>query len=73
MARTRYLVKSERPNSTADSRRWLIDSGATRYMTPHKDWFVDMEPHYGIVEFGNDDKLPIVGRGTIYVILSGRT
>ena len=73
MARTRYPVKSQKPKRTADSRKWLIDSGATRHMTPHKDWFVDMKPHSGIVEFGNDDELPTVGRGTIHVVLSGRT
>ena len=72
MARTRYPVKSQRPKETADSRKWLIDSGATRHMTPHKDWFVDMKPHRGVVEFGNDDELPTVGRGTIQVAFAGR-
>ena len=72
MARTRYPVESQRPKETADSRKWLIDSGATRHMTPHKDWFVDMKPHQGVVEFGNDEELPIVGRGTIRVVFAGR-
>ena len=72
MARTRYPVKSQRPKETADSRKWLIDSGATRHMTPHRDWFVDMKPHRGVVEFGNDDELPTAGRGTIRVAFAGR-
>ena len=41
MARMRFPVKSNKSKKTADSRKWLIDSDVTRYITSYKDWFVD--------------------------------
>lgn len=46
---------------------WLIDSGATRHMTPQRDLFVKFTPSGGVVEFGNQGELPVAGRGDIQV------
>ena len=72
MARMRFSVKSNKLKKIADSRKWLIDSGVTRYMTFYKDWFVDWKLYEGIVEFGNDEELSAIGRGMIYVKIEGR-
>ena len=47
---------------------WIIDSGATRHMTSHKDWYSSLRPigDDTVVAVGNDAKCPAKGLGTIY-------
>lgn len=46
---------------------WLIDSGATRHMTPQRELFTAMISYHGVVEFGNRGELPVRGKGDIRV------
>ncbi len=48
---------------------WLIDSGATRHMTPQRELFINMTPYNGVVEFCNRGQLPVRGRGDIRIRL----
>ena len=51
---------------------WLIDSGATRHMTPQRDLFVRFVSCGGDVEFGNKGLLLVKGRGDIEVCIGRR-
>lgn len=44
---------------------WLVDSGATRHMTPQREFFVKFHPWDGGVDFRNSGKLPVPGRGAL--------
>ena len=46
---------------------WIIDSGATRHITSHKDWYSLLRPVGDdiVVAVGNDAKCPVKGTGTI--------
>jgi hypothetical protein len=35
-----YLASS---STHADHEAWLVDSGASFHMTPHREWFVNMK------------------------------
>jgi hypothetical protein len=49
---------------------WLIDSGASYHMTPHKEWFSEYEKYDGgDVFLGDDSKTKIVGRGRVKLLL----
>ncbi len=52
---------------------WLIDSGATRHMTPLRNLFVRFSHCGGEVEFGNQGELPVAGRGDIEIMMGGRS
>ena len=51
---------------------WLIDSGASRHMTPQRKLFVEYRKRIGTVEFGNKEELPTLGKETIEVRLGNR-
>src|SRR3954463_14375922 len=36
---------------------WILDSGATFHMCPHRHWFVDYKPMKGTVYLGDDKPL----------------
>ena len=52
---------------------WLIDSGATRHMTPQRNLFVSYKPSDRVVEFGDRGELPIKGRGEIAMRIGRKT
>jgi hypothetical protein len=58
-------------NSTrSDQDVWLIDSGASYHMTPHREWFCKYEQYEGGDVFLGDDSITkIVGRGRVRLIL----
>ncbi|RDX80297.1 hypothetical protein CR513_39162, partial [Mucuna pruriens] len=48
--------------------KWIVDSGATWHMTPHRDWFHTYEPiSGGSVFMGNNHALEIAGVGTVKI------
>src|SRR3954462_4396207 len=44
---------------------WILDSGATFHMCPHRHWFVDYKPMQGTVYLGDDKPLSVVGSGHV--------
>ena len=51
---------------------WLIDSGASFYFTPHREWFCEYEKYDGgDVFLGDDRKAKIVGCGKFKLKLQG--
>jgi len=53
---------------------WVIDSGASDYMVPHREWFLDYEPfsdNSPRTIYSVTGCLPTVGIGTV-VIYSGK-
>ena len=49
---------------------WLIDSGASFHMTPHKEWFSEYEKYNGNVFLGDDSPKKIMGRGRVKLLLN---
>ena len=47
-----YLASS---STRADHEAWLVDSGASFHMTPHKEWFSEYERYDGGNFFLSDD------------------
>ena len=52
------------------SHAWILDSGASLYVTPHREWFSRYEEAMGIVTLGNSFACDIVGIGDIPMVLS---
>jgi hypothetical protein len=49
-----------------DHEEWLVDSGASFHMTPHREWFCEYERYdEGDVFLGDDLKTIIIGRGKV--------
>jgi hypothetical protein len=47
----------------ADHEAWLVDSGASFHMTPHREWFCEHERYdRGNVFLGDDSTTRILGR-----------
>jgi len=47
---------------------WVLDSGCTYHMCPHRDWFDSYEPvDIGIVLMGNDIECKVAGIGTVQI------
>jgi len=47
---------------------WVLDSGCTFHMCPHRDWFSSYEPpNSGVVLIGNDAQCNVVGVRTIQI------
>ena len=45
---------------------WLIDSGASCHMTPHREWFYEYEKYNGgDVYLGDDSPVSIIGLGRV--------
>jgi hypothetical protein len=58
-----YLVST---STQSDQDVWLIDSGASYHMTPHKEWFCEYEQYDGgDVFLGDDSTTRIVGWGRV--------
>jgi hypothetical protein len=58
-----YLVSN---NTHSYQYVWLIDSGSSYHMTPHKEWFCEYERYEGgDVFLGDDLTTRIVRRGRV--------
>jgi hypothetical protein len=66
-----YLASS---STHVDHEAWLIDSGASFHMTPHREWFCKYEKYDGSNVFlGNDSTTRIKGRGRVKLrLIDGR-
>jgi hypothetical protein len=50
----------------ADHETWLVDSGASFHMIPHKEWFCEYERYDGgNVFLGDESTTRIIGRGKV--------
>jgi hypothetical protein len=58
----------------ADHEAWLIDSGASFHMTPHREWFYEYEKYDGgNVFLANDSTTRIIGKGRVKLrLIDGR-
>ena len=55
----------------ADRDVWLINSGATYHMTPHREWFYEYEKYDGGDVFLRDESTSkIKGRGRVKLLLN---
>jgi hypothetical protein len=62
-----YLAST---STHADRDVWLIESGASYHMSPHRDWFSKYEKHDGgDVFLGDDSTTKILGRGRVKLLL----
>ncbi|CAM8987589.1 unnamed protein product [Rhodiola kirilowii] len=53
---------------TCPTSRWILDSGCSYHMTPHKEWLMDyIEKDQGTVHLGNNKACKMVGIGTIWI------
>ena len=52
------------------SHTWILDSGASLHVTPHRDWFTRYEETYGAVTLGDSYTCDIVGIGDITIEFS---
>jgi hypothetical protein len=68
-------VYLEYTRTHSDHDVWLIDSGASYHMTPHKEWFSEYEKYDGgDVFLGDDWTTKILGCGRVKLLLKdGRT
>jgi hypothetical protein len=66
-----YLDSS---STHADHEAWLVDSGASFHMTPHREWFCEYERYDGgNVFLGDDSTTRIIGRGKFNLrLIDGR-
>jgi hypothetical protein len=63
-----YLAST---STHADHDVWLIDSGASYHMTPHREWFSEYEKYDGgDVFLGDDLTAKIFGHGRIKLLLN---
>jgi hypothetical protein len=63
-----YLAST---STHADHGVWLINSGASYHMTPHKEWFSEYEKYDGgDVFLGDDSTTKILGRGRVKLLLN---
>ncbi|KAL8166893.1 hypothetical protein V2J09_008392 [Rumex salicifolius] len=45
---------------------WILDTGCTFHMCPHKEWFTSLEPvESGIVYMGNNTQCKVLGKGDL--------
>jgi hypothetical protein len=62
-----YLAST---STHADRDVWLIDSGASYHVTPHREWFSEYEKYDGgDVFLGDDLTAKILGRGRVKLLL----
>jgi hypothetical protein len=58
-----YLDSS---STHVDHEAWLVDSGASFHMNPHREWFCEYEMYDGgNVFLGDDSTTKIIGRGKV--------
>jgi hypothetical protein len=63
-------VYLESTSTHADRDVWLIESGASYHMTPHREWFYGYEKYDGgDVFLGDDSTTKILGRGRVKLLL----
>ena len=68
------LVESEVLLTTEESSTWLLDSGASYHMTPHRSQFWQyLARHSDSVRVGNSQHCAIIGVGTVELNLLGTT
>ena len=48
---------------------WLLDSGATFRVIPHREWFLDYLTDAGLIQLGNGEECRITGLGEIPIQL----
>lgn len=47
---------------------WIMDTGCTFHICPHRDWFMSLEDTEGdIVYIGNEAQCPIAGIGSVQI------
>jgi hypothetical protein len=51
--------------------RWMVDSGATNHITPHRSDFISWTPAKGTVSLGGHAEIAQIGRGTVVIRPSG--
>ncbi|KAL5547991.1 hypothetical protein UlMin_003222 [Ulmus minor] len=60
------LLASTNGGSLTNS--WILDSGCTYHMCPHKEWFCTYQPYdVGTVLMGNDASCKVIGIGTVKI------
>jgi hypothetical protein len=61
-------------DSRSASNAWLLDSGASRHMTPHRHWFATYQALTTpvLIRVGDGNKIPAIGVGRILVIIRNR-
>jgi hypothetical protein len=66
-----YLASSRKH---AYHEAWLVDSGASFHMTPHREWFCEYEMYDGDNFFlGDDSTTKIIGQGKFKLrLIDGR-
>jgi hypothetical protein len=63
-------VYLESTNTHVDCDVWLIDSGASYHMNPHREWFSEYEKYDGgDVFLGDDSTTKILGHGRVKLLL----
>lgn len=55
-------------NITCQDSDWIIDSGASYHVTPHRNFFSNYSKgDYGYVKMGNEASCKVIGMGDIYL------
>lgn len=65
------IATAETILTSCDSREWLLDSGASKHMTPITDDMTDLRPHLGTVCIGDNSSIPIHSEGSLDVLPDG--
>ncbi|MCO5579570.1 hypothetical protein L7F22_033427 [Adiantum nelumboides] len=52
---------------------WIIDSGASFHVTPHREWFATYSPMHGSVKLGDSHQLVILGIGDVNICMANGT
>ncbi len=59
------LLSYVEPNYEMVGRKWLIDSGCNRHMTPHREDLIDVSDDNTVCRFGNGEKTEAKGQGNV--------
>ena len=65
-------AKVEPVLTSRDLREWLLDSGASKHMTPSTDRMTNIQPHKGKVFIGDNSTIPIHSEGSLELLLDGK-
>ena len=49
------------------AQNWILDSGASFHVTPHREWFSSYAPIQGIVKLGDSYELEVIGIGDVKI------